>query len=317
MSQKPLSKNNLFHPTPPTPWQQFLRHPSLFFAHWLYTHQSPLSTCSTPPSQRIKAVCISDTHNTQPALPHGDILIHAGDLTINGTAPELQDQLTWLDSLPYAYKLVVARNHDILLDAAYCARSASQRLYGSPDATDHERLQLDWGSITYLQNESATLDIRGRMLRVYGAPLTPQYGNWAFQYPRHEDVWTFSIPQNTDILITHGPAKGHLDDGGKGCAHLNAEMWRVKPSLHICGHIHSARGVETADWGWVRWGYDTIVRGEERWITELVMLGAWVAGWMVWGVSGRMERGVVGVNAAAKERRQEGYGGMDGTVVEI
>jgi predicted phosphodiesterase len=55
------------------------------------------TTITTPVSpESVKVVCISDTHNEQPLVPLGDILIHAGDLTVNGTFSELQAQLPWL-----------------------------------------------------------------------------------------------------------------------------------------------------------------------------------------------------------------------------
>lgn len=58
-------------------------------------------------------VCISDTHNDKLDLPAGDILIHAGDLSQEGSVLEIQEQLDWLDSLEgYLYKIVIAGNHE-------------------------------------------------------------------------------------------------------------------------------------------------------------------------------------------------------------
>ena len=53
------------------------------------------------------------------------------------------------------------------------------------------------------------------------------------------------IPDNIDILITHGPPIGHGDrcSGGNraGCVDLLFEIQnRIKPKAHIFGHIHGA-----------------------------------------------------------------------------
>jgi 3',5'-cyclic AMP phosphodiesterase CpdA len=109
-----ILKNDLFRPAPLTARQRFLASPILFLATWLYKHQ-PAIASPTSGSPAIKVVCTSDTHNAQPRLPDGDIFIHAGDLTINGTLPELQTQLDWLHSLPHRHKIVVAGNHDVCL----------------------------------------------------------------------------------------------------------------------------------------------------------------------------------------------------------
>lgn len=52
---------------------------------------------------------------------------------------------------------------------------------------------------------------------------------------------------STDILITHTPPQYHLDNG-LGCAGLLEETWRIKPRLHVFGHIHAAHGRESVFW---------------------------------------------------------------------
>jgi hypothetical protein len=107
-----FSSSNLFAPSQPTPFQRFLSFPTLFLSKWLYTNQPPIHPRApgTPP---MKIVCISDTHNHRPVLPQGDMVIHAGDLTINGSLAELEEQIAWLNSLPgFAAKTVIAGNHD-------------------------------------------------------------------------------------------------------------------------------------------------------------------------------------------------------------
>ena len=63
--------------------------------------------------EKTRFVCISDTHNASPAdgafkLPKGDVLIHAGDLTKQGTRKELRKALDWIQSADFEAKIVVA-----------------------------------------------------------------------------------------------------------------------------------------------------------------------------------------------------------------
>jgi predicted phosphodiesterase len=298
---QPSTRTNLFRPSLPTPSQLFLNSPTLFLAHYLYNHRPPI-TPQPPTSPPIKIVCLSDTHNAQPRVPTGTVLIHAGDLTINGTLAELQAQLDWINSLPHEHKVVVAGNHDLLLDPGYYAQYPKHVL-ADPSTYQAELNELRWGSITYLRNASTTLHIHGQSLRIYGAPQTPKYGNSAFQYTPASDVWANTVPDTTDILITHGPAKGHVDAASPaaGCVHLLREVLRVKPRLHICGHIHQARGKEVVDWGTVQWGYDRVNVGEGGLGVLLVMLGAWLWAWMGWVIGVRREGRTVFVNAAVEE----------------
>ena len=59
------------------------------------------------------------------------------------------------------------------------------------------------------------------------------------------------IPDDTDVLITHGPPHGILDMvsdmwSGKaeavGCEELLPIVQRIKPRAHIFGHIHAGYG---------------------------------------------------------------------------
>ncbi|KAL8806430.1 MAG: hypothetical protein Q9182_001345 [Xanthomendoza sp. 2 TL-2023] len=192
--------------------------------------------------ESVRIVCISDTHDLQPKLPNGDVLLHAGDLTGDGSFEALQTQLNWLNKQSHRYKVIIAGNHDLLLDDNF------HRPRNLVRARGRERQDLCWGSITYLQNTSTTLKFpNGRQLNVYGSPWTPQHGTWAFQYPRIRDVFSDTIPRDTDILLTHGPPKYHLDlSDAKGCPFLATEVWsRPAPlKLMVFGHIHEGHGRE-------------------------------------------------------------------------
>ena len=63
--------------------------------------------------RKTRFVCVSDTHNACPAdgafkLPKGDVLIHAGDLTRQGTFAELKKTLDWIEASDYEIKIVIA-----------------------------------------------------------------------------------------------------------------------------------------------------------------------------------------------------------------
>lgn len=117
---------------------------------------------------------------------------------------------------------------EFLLDSAWVNSS------GRPPAGS-EHAQLDWGDIIYLENEEVAISCpNGRQLRVYGSPYSAPRGKWTFQYPRNQDVWAGSVPDGMDILITHGPP----------LAHLLRTLWRVRPKLHVFGHIHEGAGTD-------------------------------------------------------------------------
>jgi Icc-related predicted phosphoesterase len=188
----------------------------------------------------MRITCISDTHTRQQALilPGGDTLIHAGDIMGSGySLPELTDFLWWFSSQDYTHKILVAGNHDRIFDIE--PELALDALKKFPD-------------ITYLQDESCIVD----GIKFYGSPWTPAFGSWAFQlYDDLEAEKIYNkVPEDTSVLITHGPAFGRLDEiepplmpgaspGHLGCKVLARLIDRIKPELHVCGHIHSGRGV--------------------------------------------------------------------------
>ncbi|KAF2468351.1 Metallo-dependent phosphatase [Lindgomyces ingoldianus] len=296
---------NIFFPPPPTTWERFIGLPSAFIAKYIYSiaqsRVAPTSPSLIHPPIRI--VCISDTHNTTLTdVPPGDILLHAGDMTNSGSFEELQAQITWLNSLPHTHKIAIGGNHDVLLDEEFVKRVPA-RVFDSHGATAKN---LDWGSVVYLNDTSVTLDIHGREINVFGCPLTPKLGNWGFQYLRKSDVWTGRVPEGTDILLTHGPPKGHLDLSWWGCGFLNRELERVQPQLCVFGHIHKGRGKEQVCWDLTQQLYDRVVTGETGWLGVL-RLAVEVAKVTVWGkgFGGREQKGTL-INAAmARGGRRE------------
>jgi predicted phosphohydrolase len=179
----------------------------------------------------MRVVCISDTHLIHQMVnlkvPDGDILIHAGDGTNDGTLGEVVEFVRWLGGFPHKHKILIAGNHDWLFQKESARAKA-----------------LLPASITYLQDSAAKIE----RLKIYGSPWQPAFMGWAFNLPRGRPMrkkWK-RIPDDTDILITHGPPAGILDQayGGEsvGCADLRETIDRIKPKLHVFGHIHKSYG---------------------------------------------------------------------------
>ena len=284
----------------PTLLHRIVSSPIRLLAQQLYALQGFFrrrSPCSFAEAQRVRVLCISDTHCHKPhSLPTADVLIHAGDLTNQGTVQEIQDQLSWLAKLDYKYKIVISGNHDSYFDP----RSRRQV---DKDST------LDWGSkdqgLIYLQHSSTTIhfpDKGGRHLRIYGAPQIPACGGpeFAFQYPRGQDAWTDLIPKDTDILVTHSPPRHHLDlPKGMGCEWLLKEAWNVKARLHVFGHVHCGHGQEDLTWDESQKIYERLCnRSESGIFWDLIDIFAWIELFrlLVRGVTGLLWSQVWGGN---------------------
>jgi Icc-related predicted phosphoesterase len=186
-----------------------------------------------------KITFISDTHTKHKHLtndlPGGDILIHCGDISSRGFMTEIKNFLEWFDGIKgYEYKIFIAGNHD----------------YGFQDnPKECVELLKNYPSVTYLEDNSIIID----GIKIYGSPWQPTFHNWAFNSNRGWDIaqkWE-KIPQDTDILITHGPLFGILDLTNRnevvGCQDLYNKVMEIKPKVHACGHIHSARDIKQVD----------------------------------------------------------------------
>lgn len=119
-----------------------------------------------PTQTPIRVVCISDTHGQTVAVPDGDLLICAGDLSGDGTRASVQKQIGWLASLPHQHKVFVSGNHDSWFDLD--ARMPGERYVREP---------VEMGSVHHLQHSSVTLQFgASRCLNIYGAPDVPRVG---------------------------------------------------------------------------------------------------------------------------------------------
>ena len=193
----------------------------------------------------MRIVCVSDTHGHHAglAVPDGDLLIHAGDATMAGRPEELDQFDAWLGTLPHRHKVVIAGNHDRLFE----------------DQPEEARRHIT--NALYLQDAEHVVE----GLRIWGSPWQPWFLSWAFNLKRGAPLrakWAL-IPPGIDVLVTHGPphkirdrVKGAMAQGlnialghgpNVGCEELREAVRRVRPRLHVFGHIHEGYGREEAD----------------------------------------------------------------------
>jgi len=238
-------------------------------------------------TQTIKTrLCIiSDTHGVVPKpskaskyayrepFPPSEVLLHCGDLTKVGYQTEYEGILDFLKSAPAELKLVIAGNHDITLHEEFYEKSGKTK-HGNT-AENLQRIREMWtGSeakkhnIIYLEEGTRSFILKtGATFTVYSSPWQPAYFDWAFTYPRSTDRFNPSPPVVSekaanpvpnhpaiDIMLTHGPPKGILDETFRegenvGCDHLRMAVERCRPRVHCFGHIHEGWGAERMDWG--------------------------------------------------------------------
>jgi len=203
---------------------------------------------ATKTSASIRVVCVSDTHSHAPMrdVPPGDVLIHAGDFTSTGRHKEVARFAEWFGAQPHAHKVVVAGNHDLTFDRAYYAKVGGARFGHRKDENSAacRSLVCNLPRTVYLENSG--VEILG--LKIWGSPVSPTFFDWAFNVDRGAPIakiWS-AIPDDVDVLVTHGPPLDVLDlcpDGSRvGCADLARRVGEVRPALHVFGHIHHAHG---------------------------------------------------------------------------
>lgn len=184
-------------------------------------------------------------------IPDGDILIHSGDATFRGDRHEVIEFAAWFRNQPHKHKVFVAGNHELSFEDI--PKQAQQWLQsydvdnGGGYITAHEADE----KIIYLQDSSVEITEGDQTVKIYGAPWQPYFGGWAFNLHTYtgelKQKWSL-IPDDTDILVTHGPPYKLRDTNTRGqhcgCRDLRQAIERIKPALHVCGHIHEGYGTE-------------------------------------------------------------------------
>lgn len=184
----------------------------------------------------------SDTHTLHNRLiipDNIDIAIFSGDCS-NPRDPytnehEVLNFLMWFGMTVKAkYKIMIAGNHDSSIEARLI-KSNKFKEYG----------------IIYLENESIKIED----IKIWGSPYTPMFNNWSFMRDRNKlnKLWQ-SIPEDTNIVVVHGPPKGCLDLSYNrlnelefcGCSALKKRIMSIQPELCLFGHIHNFKDIYNA-----------------------------------------------------------------------
>ena len=181
----------------------------------------------------MKILFISDTHTYHDLIDvpdNIDMIIHCGDES-NHKNPVLNEVesrrfFKWYSALNVKYKIFTPGNH-------------STAIFNSLIRPE------DYPNIVFLNHR--LINIEG--IDIFGSPYTPTFSRgWAYmkKHNKMHQVWE-SVPK-CDILITHGPPKGILDNCRDmkcstryvhvGCKSLMNRVQEIRPKVHAFGHIH-------------------------------------------------------------------------------
>ena len=187
-----------------------------------------------------KIVATSDFHGNLPDIPPCDILIIAGDLCRGSNGADQSSWLdtkfrSWLEKVPAKEIVAIAGNHDHIFET-------------TPHLIPNN---LKWH---YLQDSFVVIN----SLTIFGTPWQlPFWGAFNLSDGRLEEIYK-KIPQNTDIIISHGPPHGIKDEiypktSSKnsvihtGSTSLRKRVLEIKPKLCLFGHIHESYGTHVED----------------------------------------------------------------------
>lgn len=206
----------------------------------------------------MRIVCISDTHGLHNGIanpiPKGDVLVHAGDCTNRGREKEIEEFVYWYQNLKgFDTKIFIAGNHDFGFEHYNGVRHNNQAPWLHNLLNEENLSQSD---VVYLHDSEFIIESPefSRPIKFYGSPWQPWFYDWAFNLPRFGDElkskWDL-IPEDTNVLITHGPPNGYGDyvynwrqpGVNVGCELLIGRIMDVKPTLNVFGHIHEGNGV--------------------------------------------------------------------------
>lgn len=191
----------------------------------------------------MKIVAISDVHGkwNKIKIPECDILISAGDYSFRGERHMVEDFHKWLNKQEAGYIISVQGNHELWVEKNFQeAKEIAEKVCPAVHFIDEGLIEIEG-------------------VKIWCSAIQPFFHNWAWNRQRGAEIkkhWDL-IPSDTDVLVTHGPPYGILDevlriDGSSsgrfvGCEELLKKVQEVKPDIHIFGHIHSGYGQKHVD----------------------------------------------------------------------
>jgi Icc-related predicted phosphoesterase len=193
-------------------------------------------------SNNMKFVFLSDTHmlHNKTVIPECDFLIHSGDATFQGKFAEMKDFGNWFNKQPAKHKIFVPGNHELVFEKHL------------PESMNW--LKDECSDLHILINDSITIE----GIKFHGLSWTPYFCDWAFngarsfseaalyRKPLMRDMVS-NIPNDVEILISHGPPYDILDQLLNGASVGCQDLWSkildlTKLKIHVFGHIHCAYG---------------------------------------------------------------------------
>ena len=206
----------------------------------------------------MRIVCISDTHslhdNMLHTLPKGDVLIHAGDISNKGGERDVTNFIHWFQNIKgFDCKIFISGNHDFCFERINLPHHKGDYDWLHNLINQQNLLQ---SNVHYLEDSFITIETSefSKPIKFYGSPWQPWFYDWAFNLPRLgteiQEKWNM-IPEDTDVLITHGPPNGYGDlvnnwrqpNSNVGCECLINRIGEIKPLINVFGHIHEGYGV--------------------------------------------------------------------------
>lgn len=191
----------------------------------------------------MKICVISDVHGKWNTIkvPECDVLISCGDYSFRGELHMVKDFHRWLDNQDAKYIISVQGNHELLVEKNF--------------QLVKEMAEKECPGVYFI--DEGLVEIEG--VKIWCSAITPWFHSWAWNRHRGQEIkkhWD-RIPNDIDILVTHGPPAGILDvcvypDGTPrervGCQDLRDRIAQL-PNLkhHFFGHIHESYGHEEVD----------------------------------------------------------------------
>lgn len=205
----------------------------------------------------VRIICIGDTHGLHYSMEHdvtnfidkkqSNYLIHAGDCCNTGSVYDVRNFVYWFQNLKgFDDKIFIAGNHDWGFELKY---PWLYHYINDENLSQSDCVYLEDNELTIKEPEFT------KPIKIYGTPWQPPFNNWAFNVPEKKlyKYWE-KIPIDTNILITHTPPFGILDEvynreklQHKGSKSLYEYVQKIKPQIHIFGHIHGGRALFEKD----------------------------------------------------------------------
>lgn len=197
----------------------------------------------------MKIVCISDVHGkwNKIHIEECDLLISAGDYSWTGELHMVREFHKWLKKQPARRIISLNGNHEKQVEKNF--------------ALSKQMAETACPGVHFI--DEGLVEVEG--LKIWCSAITPFFHNWAWnRYPGDEIQYHWDkIPNDADVIITHGPCHGILDEvmnfnGQKcewekinvGCPQLLKRVLEIKPKVHFCGHIHGGHGCIQRDGIW-------------------------------------------------------------------